>query len=437
MMGATVDLESGKNMPPVVKTLTEKEVAKLAKAPNVNKAVHPNLFLVTGGADEEGRIAETRWEFRYSADGKRRYMGLGSYRDVPYWEAKDKADEHRKQARNRDSPVDPIAERRRAKLTRLASVAKDKTFKQVAVDVLKEKEAGWRNAKHAWQWGHTLKTLAYPKLGELLVRDIQTPHVLGVLKPIWGERTETAQRLRGRIETVLNAAKAQGLIPEPWSNPARWKGNLEHLLANPTSIKPAGRMAALPYDEVPGFMQRLRAASGTGARALEFTVLAAARSGETRGATWAEIDLKEKIWTVPAERMKAGKEHRVPLSSEAVELLERLPRVAGTDLIFSAATGGQISDVTMLAVLRRLEVPVTVHGFRSSFRDWCGDCTSFPREVAEAALAHAAGDAVEQAYRRSDALAKRRKLMDAWAKFITKPASATDGNVHTIREAVR
>jgi integrase len=421
-------------MPKVVKTLRETDVAKLARSANVDKAVHPNLFLVTGPADDEGRITETRWEFRFSVGGKRRYMGLGSYRDVLYRDAKDEADGLRKKIRNRDNPVDPLAEKRRTQLAKRAAAASDKTFKEVANELLREKEEAkiWRNAKHAWQWGHTLKTLAYPTLGELLVRDIQTPHLLAVLKPIWNERTETAQRLRGRIEVVLNAAKAQGLIADPWSNPARWKGNLEHLLPAPNSIKPAGRMAALPYEDLPALVKRLKDVGGTGGRALEFTILTAARSGETRGATWAEIDLEEKVWTVPAARMKAGKEHRVPLSSDAVDLLKKLPRIAGVDLVFPAASGAQISDVTMLAVLRRLKIPVTVHGFRSSFRDWCGDCTSFPREVAEAALAHAAGDAVEQAYRRSDALAKRRRLMDAWAKFLAQPAPAKGSNVRPI-----
>lgn len=419
-------------MPLVVKTLTEKEVARLAKTPNTNKAVHPNLFLVTGDSDGEGRITEARWEFRYSVDGKRRYMGLGSYRDVPFRDAKDKADDHRRRVRDRDAPTDPLAERKKTQFAARAAVAKDKTFKQVAEELLREREKTWRNAKHAWQWGHTLKTLAYPKLGALLARDIQTPHVLAVLKPIWDDRTETAQRLRGRIETVLNAAKAQGLIQEPWSNPARWKGNLEHLLANPSSIKPAGRMAALPYEEAPGFMHQLRQVGGTGARALEFTILTAARSGETRGARWAEIDLKNEVWTRPPDRMKAKKEHRVPLTDRAVALLQALPRIAGTDLVFPAARGGQISERTMLAVLDRLNVPVTVHGFRSTFRDWAGDCTSFPREVIEAALAHASGDAVEQAYRRRDAFAKRRRLMGAWAGYLAKSSTPKAGNVHAI-----
>lgn len=355
------------------------------------------------------------WVLRATVAGKRRDMGLGGFPSVTLAGARERA----RSARDLiDQGKDPIETRKAAKLALRAEDAKAITFEDAAKAYMGAHESSWRNAKHREQWKNTLKGLAYPTLGKLGVRDIEVAHVLQVLEPLWQDRTETAVRLRGRIELILDWAIARGY--HAGLNPARWRGHLDKILAKPSKIKAKGHMAALPVGEIGAFMQRLRAVGGTGARAVEFVVLTAARSGEVRGATWAEIDLKEKVWTVPASRMKAAKEHRVPLSPAAITLLEALPRIAGTDLVFPAPKGGLLSDMTLIAVLRRMDVKATVHGFRSVFRDWCGEYTNYPREVAETALAHSVGNAVEQAYRRGDALEKRRKLMEAWAGFCAK-----------------
>lgn len=366
------------------------------------------------------------WVLRATVGGKRRDMGLGGFPSVTLAGARERA----RLARDRiDKGEDPIEVRKAAKLALRAGDAKTITFEEAAKAYMAAHESSWRNAKHREQWRNTLKGLAYPKIGKLGVGDIQVAHVLSVLEPIWRERTETASRLRGRLELVLDWATARG--HREGLNPARWRGHLDKMLPNPTKLKPGGHMAALPVAELGAFMTRLRDVGGQGARALEFLILTAARSGEVRGTTWSEIDLKEKVWTVPAGRMKGGREHRVPLSPAAVTLLEALPRIAGTDLVFPSARGQSLSDRTLLAALRRMGIDVTAHGFRSTFRDWCGEYTNFPREVAEAALAHAVGDATEQAYRRADALTKRRKLMDAWAGFCSRSPSVGD-NVRRI-----
>ena len=251
------------------------------------------------------------------------------------------------------------------------------------------------------------------------VRDVGLPQVLAVLQPIWKTKTETASRLRGRIESVLDWATARGY--REGLNPARWKGHLDHLLPSPGKIVKAGHHAAVPVGEAGAFMQALRAQQGTGAKALEFAILTAARSGEARGATWREIDIDQAMWVVPGDRMKAGKEHRVPLSDAALALLRELPRIAGTDLVFPAPRGGLLSDMTLVAVTRRMGVAAVPHGFRSTFRDWCSERTNHPREVAEMALAHTIGDKVEAAYRRGDLFEKRRALMSEWAAFLAKP----------------
>jgi integrase len=240
---------------------------------------------------------------------------------------------------------------------------------------------------------------------------------------LWTEKTETAQRLRAKCEAVLNAAKASGAIRGAWENPFRWRGHLAGLLARPSKVAPVVHHKALPVAEVGAFMHRLRKVGGMGARALEFAILCASRSGEVRGATWAEIDLAAKLWTIPPERMKAKREHRVPLSDAAVELLNKLPRIAGCDLVFPSASGKPLSDMTLSAVTRRMDVDAVPHGIaRSTFRDWAGDHTAYPRDLCEAALAHAAGG-TEAAYRRSDGVERRRPMMQDWAKFLAKPPS--------------
>jgi integrase len=266
-------------------------------------------------------------------------------------------------------------------------------------------------------------------IGRMLVRDIDLPHIEAVLRPIWETKTETATRVRGRIEKVLDWATVgkyrEGL------NPARWKGHLDSRLAPPRKLTKVEHHAALAAGRVGAFMAELRKQAGMGARALEFAILTAARSGEVRGAIWEEIDLEAAVWTVPAERMKAGKEHRVPLSTPAIRILKALPRIDGTELVFPAARGGKLSDMTLSAVLRRMNVPAVPHGFRSTFRDWCAEQTNYPRDVAEMALAHTIGDKVEAAYRRGDLFDKRTKLMKAWGDFCGRVQ--TDATVTPIR----
>ena len=346
------------------------------------------------------------WVLRYQLAGRRRDLGLGAYPEVTLASAREKALEARRLiAEGRD----PLSERKKTK---------NLTFKAAASALIESKRSGWKNAKHAAQWPATLNTYAMPKLGDLDVKVIETADVIAVLKPIWNEKPETASRLRQRIEAVLDYAAAMGV--RTGDNPARWRGHLDHLLPKPSKVRAVKHHPAMPYADVPVFMASLAQREGISARALEFTILTAARSGETREMRWAEIDLENRMWIIPAERMKAAKEHRVPLSDEALALLGE--HGGDDDLVFGSDTkpGKPISDMSMTAVLRRMKLNgITVHGFRSSFRDWSGETTSFPREVIEAALAHQLKDKAEAAYARGDLLDKRRELMTAWAEFVS------------------
>jgi integrase len=361
------------------------------------------------------------WILRATIGGKRRDMGLGGYPAVNLAGAHAAARHARELI---DSGRDPVGERRAARSSLKAKQASELTFEQSARAYLSAHEAGWRNAKHAAQWRATLETYAYPVMGRLLVRDVMLPHVLSVLEPIWQDKTETAVRLRGRIESVLDWATARGY--RDGLNPARWRGHLDKMLAQPSKVAKRDHHAALPLDELGAFMKQLRKQEGMGARALEFVILTAARSGEVRGAKWTEIDLTTKLWTVPGERMKAGKDHRVPLSGAVTKLLRALPRLEGFDLVFPAPRGGALSDMTLTAVMRRMNVAAVPHGFRSTFRDWCSERTNFPHEVAEMALAHTIANKVEAAYRRGDLFDKRRQMMENWASFCAKePTTVT------------
>jgi integrase len=299
----------------------------------------------------------------------------------------------------------------------------------MADDVRETLSAGFRNEKHKAQWKSTLETYAAPLRGKP-VDTIATDDVLAVLKPIWTTKAETASRVRGRIEKILDAAKAKGF--REGENPARWRGHLDHLLPKPLKLA-RGHHAAMAYEEVATFIVKLRKREATSALALELCILTAARSGEILGLRWPEIDLDKKIWTVPADRMKAGREHRVPLSPRAVAILRQLAKVKVGDFVFDGqARNKPLSNMAMEMVLRRMKIEdATVHGFRSSFRDWAGNVSNFPREITETALAHVIGDKAEQAYRRSDALEKRRKLMEAWAAYCEPKTSA---NVVPIRK---
>lgn len=353
------------------------------------------------------------WVLRMAAGGRQREMGLGSFPTVPLAEAREKARQHRALVKE---GVDPIASRRAASSAASAERQAQKTFSEVAARYIAQHEKSWKNAKHQAQWEATLRTYAEPLIGKLLVRDIRSAHVIAVLEPIWTTKTETATRVRSRIELVLDYATARGY--REGLNPARWKGNLDAALPNASKVAPVRHHAAVEVKEVESFMKRLRSQEGLGARALEFAVLTAARSGEVRGATWSEVDLKAALWTIPATRMKSGREHRVPLSKPAIKLLRSLPadRLPG-DFVFPGMRG-PLSDMSLTAVLRRMGVSATAHGFRSTFRDWVSESTEHSGEVAEMALSHVIGDKVEAAYRRGDLLEKRIALMTDWASFL-------------------
>ncbi|MGF6924477.1 tyrosine-type recombinase/integrase [Paraburkholderia sp. 40] len=318
--------------------------------------------------------------------------------------------------------VDPVLARKE-KISQLrASQAREITFEDAATRFIEAKSAEWSNPKHASQWRNTLAEYAYPLIGRLQVAHVGREHVLAVLEPIWTTKTETASRLRGRIENVLDWSRVKGY--REGENPATWRGNLDKLLAAPSKTKRVRNHPAMAIDEMGAFMVSLRGTLTTAARCLEFAILTAARSGEARGATWSEMDLDKAVWRIPGERMKAKKEHRVPLSDAAVALLRALPRPDDDHaLVFPSPTGRTLSDMTLLAILRRARLEATPHGFRSTFRDWAGERTDYPRELAEVALAHVKGDESEAAYWRGDVLERRRCLMNDWAAFIATPVT--------------
>jgi integrase len=361
-----------------------------------------------------------RWLFMFRWQGKRREMGLGGIARVSLAQARGRAAEARAllaEGRNPISARSAIDAERRSM----------PTFAAFADELLPEICKGFRNEKHRDQWASTLKAHAGP-LAAVALDAVTTELVLKALGPIWHAKPETASRVRGRIERVLDAARARGLIKPPWENPARWRGHLDNLLPRRQALS-RGHHAAIPYQEVPAFMAELAKRQSMAARALELTIYCASRSGEILGATWAEFDLDNAVWAIPATRMKAGRQHRVPLSAPALSLVTALREASTSDFVFPGQKPGRpLSNMAMEMLLRRMKrLDVTVHGFRSSFRDWAGETTAFPREIAEAALAHVVGDQTERAYRRGDALARRRELMEAWAKFITSDAEANDG----------
>jgi len=362
------------------------------------------------------------WQFRYMLHDRARQMGLGSIHTLSLAEAREKAREAR--ALLLDG-IDPIDARQGQRQQARAEAAKRITFREAAERYIAAHRAGWKNEKHGEQWTRTLATYAFPVIGNLAVADIDTSHVIKVLEPIWTKKTETASRVRGRMEAVLDWAKARHF--RQGDNPARWRGHLDKLLPAKSKVRKVKHHGAMPYAEVPAFMADLRKQDSVSARALEFTILTAARTGETIGARWSEFDLKAELWTVPADRIKAGRDHRVPLSDRCLEIIADMPREDdGDGPVFPGVRPGKgLSNMAMLELLRGMtDNGYTVHGFRSSFRDWCAEQTNYPREVAEAALAHIVGDQTEAAYRRGDALEKRRRLMAAWAGYCTGPLAA-------------
>jgi integrase len=343
------------------------------------------------------------WIFRYGAQGQRHH-GLGAVHTVTLAEAREKARERRKLLLE---GVDPIAAKKARKAAAQLEAAKSITFAEAAQTYINDHHAAWKNPKNQQQWRNTLATYAYPVIGKLPVAMIDTDLVKRVLQPIWHEKPETASRVRMRIERVLGWATVHGY--RSGDNPARWRGHLDHLLPAQGKIAPVKHHAALPYADVPAFIRELRERDGAAAEAFEFLVLTATRTGEVLGATWDELDLKAETWVVPASRMKSAREHRVPLSARAVEILKEQPRDG--ERIFP------FSNMAFLQLLKRMGRDVTAHGFRSSFRDWAAETHEAARDTVEMALAHRVSDKTEAAYRRGDLLAKRRKLMDDWATF--------------------
>jgi integrase len=345
------------------------------------------------------------WVFRFTRAGRARWMGLGPLHTISLAEARTKARECRRMLLD---GIDPIEARNASRMGAKLAAAKSMTFRECAEAYIAAHRTGWRNAAHAAQWPSTLEAYVYPTIGSLPVQAIEVGLVMKALEPIWQTKTETAARLRGRIESVLDWATARAY--RTGENPARWRGHLENLLPKRSRVRRVAHHAALPYAELPAFMVELRRAEGIAARALEFAILTAARTGEVLGATWSEIDAAGRLWAIPGERMKGGREHRVPLSEPASAILAGLER-KGSGRVFG------MGKTAMLDLLGRLRSECTVHGFRSTFADWCTEQTSFPSEVRELALAHVVGSAVEQAYRRGDQFERRRQLMAAWASW--------------------
>jgi integrase len=381
----------------------------------VDRTKTPGMYADGGGLYL--RVADggsKQWIYRYVTNGRPRDMGIGPVHVLTLAEAREKA---REAAKLRLEGIDPIAAKHAQRAAAAVAAASAMTFRQCAEGFIKDNEASWSNYRHRLEWQRSLAAYAFPVLGNLPVAAIDTPLVLKVVKPLWQRVPKTASKVRGRIENVLGWATVHHY--RSGDNPARWQGHLEHAL--PTVAK-SEHHAAMPYAEVPAFLAKLRENTGVPARCLEFTVLTAARLGEALHATWDEINLDSGIWTVPASRMKGGKEHRVPLSRAALAVLKDMQAIRQSDYVFPGARDGRPIGKNMpLKLLNKLTGDgATVHGFRSSFRDWAAERTNFPREVAEMALAHAIPDAVEAAYRRGDLFDKRRKLMDAWAAYCAK-----------------
>jgi integrase len=372
---------------------------------------------------------------RLTVAGKRHELGLGPYPEVSLAAAREEGLRLRQEVRAGENPVSTRAD---ARATARAGVTEVITFSDAFTNFMSSTRAQeFKNVKHAAQWGSTLETYAFPVIGAMPVDQVDRAHILQILEPIWPSKTETAKRLRGRIENVLAWATVAG--HREGDNPATWKGNLQQLLPAPSKISKRTHHPALAIEDAPRWYSTLLLRDGVASVALQLLALTAARSGEIRGATWHEIDLSARIWSIPADRMKMEREHRVPLSQAALALLVELPRYSGTDLIFPGQSGKQMSDMTLSAVMKRMQLteveagrkgwldsksgrPAVPHGLRSTFRDWVDEKTDYPSDMAEIALAHRVGSSVEQAYRRGDMLEKRREMMQAWGKFLTSNA---------------
>lgn len=411
-----------------------RELGPLAVKGLTSAGLHP-VGGVAGLMLQVSPTGTRSWLLRVKVGDKRREIGLGAYPGVGVALAREKAQQTRDEIANGD---DPVAKRAAARQTIVEQQQEEKalawTFKRCAEAYIKAKKPGWRNDKHGQQWENTLATYVYPAIGETLVRHVNITHITNIIEPHWATKNETINRVRNRIELVLDWATVRKL--RSGDNPARWKGNLDKLLADRKIVGAVTGHRALPAGELHAFMQALQAVPGTSARCLEFVILTACRSGEARLATWAEIDTKAKTWGIPGSRMKSGRPHNVPLSDDVVTLLEALPRLEGTDLLFPGAKAGKpLSDMSLSAVMRRMGVDAVPHGFRASFSSWCASSTAYPSEVREMALAHSIGDGTVAAYQRSDLFEKRRNLMADWAKFLST-APAVGDNVVQMHKAV-
>jgi integrase len=411
-------------------SLTVKKVSKLMRRGVAGRYLDGGngvrgLYLIVGGK------ANAHWELRYELHGRGHWMGLGSAKDFSLNEARDRARRERQRLADGD---DPLQLRRAERAAKAMAAAATKTFKEAAEAYITAHSSSWKSAKHGQQWRNSLQTYVYPKLATLDVAAIDRARVLDVLEqkvdaalgypagPFWQTRSVTADRVRLRMELILSWASARGY--RSGENPAAWE-HLQHILPAATKVAPPKHHKAVPYPEIPALLLELRRHVGIGPKALEFLILTAARAGEVLGATWDEIDLEQKLWTVPAARMKAHREHRVPLSTAAVDLLRELPRENGNAFVFVGARQPRLSEATMGRLFRdRLHRTETIHGFRSSFADWAHEQTAQPAHVIEMALSHSVGTAVEKAYRRTDLFAKRRQLMEQWSRYCTTPTKA-------------
>jgi integrase len=392
----------------------------------VSKMKEPGLYADGGGLYlRVGPTGAKSWIFRYMRNRHRRDMGLGPEHAISLADARLKAEELRKQL---VEDQDPLQMRDDQRLARKLEAAKTVTFKECAEDYIKAHAPGWRNAKHGDQWRNTLATYTYPIIGDLPVQSIDTGLVLKVISPIWESKTETATRVRGRMESILGWATVRSY--RSGDNPARWKGHLDHLLPRRAKVQKVEHHPALPVEQMGSFMAALRKQDGIAAKGLELLILTATRTGEVMAARWAEFDLEKKLWTIPPERMKAGKEHRVPLSKAALSVLTAMKKAdLSEEFVFPGTRPKKpLSNMAFLQLLKRMKRgDLTSHGFRSTFRDWAAERTNYPREVAEMALAHVVSDKVEAAYRRGDLLEKRYRLMEDWAKFCA--VEIREGNV--------
>lgn len=407
------------------------EIINRLSALKINKLNTAGYFVDGGGLVLQiSKTGSKSWLFKFDYQGKRHEMGLGSLATVNLKDAREKARLCRLKLLD---GINPLLEKKQAFRSIAQQSARMLTFEECANSYIKAHESSWKNPKHLQQWENTIKTYANPVIGKLNASDIDTSHIRKILDSIWKTKTETAVRLRGRIETILDWAKVAGY--RDGENPARWNGHLDQMLPAPNKIKKVKHLPSLPWTEISNFMNTIREDKVQASKAVALAILTATRSNEIRFAKWSEFDLEQSIWIIPAERMKAGKEHRIPLSKQVIALLNTLDK-EGEFIFKGRKEGTPISDMTLTAVIRRMDQAIkdsggaglvdangetiTMHGFRSTFRDWCAESSEFPREVAEHALAHKLPDKIEQAYQRGDMLQKRALLMQSWADFCDK-----------------